>query len=90
MKFRNANELIRVGGSSKSELLEECNLKNIKTQRRLPGRKGDIAVVRGAKIVGMTTTGSAKFRHIIDGAKPKITSNTILFTCIFEFFIYLK
>lgn len=33
----------------------------------------EIEVVKKAKIMGMTTTGAAKYRHIIDGAKPKIT-----------------
>lgn len=34
----------------------------------------DIEIVKRAKIIGMTTTGAAKYRHIIDGTKPKITS----------------
>lgn len=34
----------------------------------------DLFTVRNAKIVGMTTTGAAKYRHIIDGIKPKIVS----------------
>lgn len=34
----------------------------------------DIEVVKGAKIIGMTTTGAAKFHHIIAGVKPRITS----------------
>lgn len=38
--------------------------------------KADIEIVRSAKIIGMTTTGAAKYRHIIDGIKPKITSET--------------
>ncbi|XP_031618979.1 NFX1-type zinc finger-containing protein 1 [Contarinia nasturtii] len=33
----------------------------------------DIEIVKKAKIIGMTTTGAAKYRHIIDGTKPKIT-----------------
>lgn len=37
----------------------------------------DIEIVKRAKIIGMTTTGAAKYRHIIDGAKPKITSERI-------------
>lgn len=40
----------------------------------------DVEIVKNAKIIGMTTTGAAKYRHIIDGTKPKITSkfmNTI-------------
>ncbi|KAJ6634627.1 NFX1-type zinc finger-containing protein 1, partial [Pseudolycoriella hygida] len=32
----------------------------------------DIEIVKKAKIIGMTTTGAAKYRHIIDGTKPKI------------------
>lgn len=38
----------------------------------------DIEVVQKAKIIGMTTTGAAKYRHIITGAKPRITSKRIL------------
>lgn len=34
----------------------------------------DVEIVKNAKIIGMTTTGAAKYRHIIDGTKPKITS----------------
>lgn len=34
----------------------------------------DIEIVKKAKIIGMTTTGAAKYRHIIDGVKPKIIS----------------
>lgn len=34
----------------------------------------DIEIVKKAKIIGMTTTGAAKYRHIIDGTKPRITS----------------
>lgn len=38
----------------------------------------DVEIVKRAKIIGMTTTGAAKYRHIIDGTKPKITSKWIL------------
>lgn len=34
----------------------------------------DIDIAKKAKIIGMTTTGAAKNRHIIDGTRPKITS----------------
>lgn len=37
-------------------------------------RQEDIEIVQRAKIIGMTTTGAAKYRHIIDGTKPTITS----------------
>lgn len=37
-------------------------------------KQEDIEIVKSAKIIGMTTTGAAKYRHIIDGTKPKITS----------------
>lgn len=37
-------------------------------------KKEDIDIVRKAKIIGMTTTGAAKYHYIIEGAKPKITS----------------
>lgn len=36
----------------------------------------DIEIIKGVKIIGMTTTGAAKYRHIIDGTKPTITSTT--------------
>lgn len=38
-------------------------------------KQEDIEIVKKAKIIGMTTTGAAKYRHIIDGTKPTITSN---------------
>lgn len=75
MEFCNANELIRVGGGSKSEILEKCNLFKVKYR----GKGGDIAAVRRAKIVGMTTTGAAIHRHIIEGMRPKITSTCVQF-----------
>lgn len=34
----------------------------------------DIEIVKKAKIIGMTTTGAAKYRHIINGTNPTITS----------------
>lgn len=37
-------------------------------------KQEDIEIVKTAKIIGMTTTGAAKYRHIIDGTKPAITS----------------
>lgn len=39
----------------------------------------DVEAVRDAKIIGMTTTGAAKYRHIIAAVKPKITSKCISF-----------
>lgn len=42
----------------------------------------DIEIVKSAKIIGMTTTGAAKYRHIIDSTKPKITSNFLLLSSI--------
>lgn len=39
----------------------------------------DVAVAEKAKIIGMTTTGAAKYRHIIAGIKPKITSKKMHF-----------
>lgn len=70
LKFCNTNELIRIGGGSKSDILEQCNLSNV----RLRSKGGDIAVLRRAKIIGMTTNGAAIHRHIIDEMRPKITS----------------
>lgn len=37
-------------------------------------KEQDLFLVRSKKIIGMTTTGAAKYRHIIDGVKPKIVS----------------
>lgn len=37
----------------------------------------DIEIVKTAKIIGMTTTGAAKYRHIIDGSKPKIVGKRL-------------
>lgn len=45
----------------------------------------DIEVVRKAKIIGMTTTGAAKFHHIIAGVKPRITSEYDISRLFFEF-----
>lgn len=41
-------------------------------------KQEDIEIVKKAKIIGMTTTGAAKYRHIIDGTKPKITSKKFI------------
>lgn len=70
LEFCAENELIRVGGASKSEILERYNLNAIKPYKRLQAAKR-------AKIIGMTTTGAAKFRYIIDGVRPRITSKDI-------------
>lgn len=47
----------------------------------------DIEIAKKAKIIGITTTGAAKNRHIIVGTKPKITSNNahILFIHMYFF-----
>lgn len=74
LEFCDANELIRIGGGSKSEILEQCNLSNVRSRVRIRGKDGDIAVLKRAKIIGMTTNGAAIHRHIIDGVRPKITS----------------
>lgn len=37
----------------------------------------DIEIVQKAKIIGMTTTGAAKYHHIVTGAKPRITSRRL-------------
>lgn len=34
----------------------------------------DLFIVRNRRIIGMTTTGAAKYRHIIDGVQPRIIS----------------
>lgn len=39
----------------------------------------EIEIVKKAKIIGMTTTGAAKYRYIIDGIKPQITSMKLFF-----------
>lgn len=45
---------------------------------RLDGlrKQEDCEIMRTAKIIGMTTTGAAKYRHIIAGTKPKITGKS--------------
>ena len=43
-------------------------------------KQEDIEIVKKAKIIGMTTTGAAKYRHIIDGTKPTITSKAWNYT----------
>lgn len=68
MEFCAENELIRFGGGSKSEILEKCN---VARSKRLQASKC-------AKIIGMTTTGAAKFRTIIDEVRPRIASNIFL------------
>lgn len=37
----------------------------------------DLYIVRNKKIIGMTTTGAAKYRHIIDGVQPRIISKPL-------------
>lgn len=49
-------------------------------------KEEDIEIVKKAKIIGMTTTGAAKYRHIIDGTKPTITSKETFF--LFKFTNY--
>lgn len=39
----------------------------------------DLEIVRGHSIIGMTTTGAAKYHHIIDGIKPRIISMLMYF-----------
>lgn len=39
----------------------------------------DIKIAKRVKIIGMTTTGAAKCRHIIDAIKPKITGSYYFF-----------
>lgn len=75
------DELIRIGGGSKNDILEKYNLSYVRSKMRLRGKAGDIAAVKRAKVVGMTTSGAAKFRHIIDEVGPKITGN-VLVKCV--------
>lgn len=55
-------EIARIGGRSKSKLLKryqhQKGISTIKLQRM--------------KVIGMTTSGAAKYRNIVDGIKPKI------------------
>lgn len=37
----------------------------------------DLEIVQGHSIIGMTTTGAAKYHHIIDGIKPRIISKFV-------------
>lgn len=38
------------------------------------GHQMDIELIRGFDVIGMTTTGAAKYHHLIDGIKPHIVS----------------
>ncbi len=40
----------------------------------------DLEIVQGHSIIGMTTTGAAKYHHIIDGIKPRIISKFAIYT----------
>lgn len=44
----------------------------------------DIEIVQGHSIIGMTTTGAAKYHHIIDGIKPRIISKMLLNVYVFS------
>lgn len=57
-------QIVRIGGRSKNEILKKCIVDP-------SGGKCPSAVL-SAKIIGMTTTGAAKYRHIIDRVNPKI------------------
>lgn len=39
-------------------------------------RQEDLEIIESKKVIGMTTTGAAKYRHIIEGAQPQIISKT--------------
>lgn len=71
------------------KLAEEINMNRDNYRyacRRFNGirKQEDIEVVGQAKIIGMTTTGAAKFHHIIAGVKPKITSERNLLVYEYE------
>lgn len=42
----------------------------------------DLEIVQGHSIIGMTTTGAAKYHHIIDGIKPRIISKLTVLLAI--------
>lgn len=49
-------------------------------------RQEDLHIVSEAKVIGMTTTGAAKYRHLVEGTRPAISSKvpqSILFTYSF-------
>lgn len=48
----------------------------------------EVEITKGTKIIGMTTTGAAKNRHIIDSLKPKITSKINNFVFLPSKFTY--
>lgn len=50
----------------------KCNAEKLEEDKLC--HQEDIAIAKRAKIVGMTTTGAAKNRHLIDATQPKITS----------------
>lgn len=77
LKFCNAHDVLRVSTNSTSVgVLAKCNLSSIKSKLKLEGEAGDMATGKCAKIIGMTTTAAAKYRHIIDASQPKITSKS--------------
>lgn len=43
----------------------------------------DVDAIRGKRIIGMTTTGAAKYRHVIDGLEPQIISESKYFFLFF-------
>lgn len=82
LKFCSSDELIRIGGNSKSEILDQCNLSNLRSQVRIRGKAVDIALLKRAKIIGMTCNGAAIHRHLIDEMRPKITSTYVKYSFI--------
>lgn len=41
----------------------------------------DVEAIRGKRIIGMTTTGAAKYRHVIDALEPQIISKCFNLYC---------
>lgn len=74
LRFCDPKELIRVGGGSESELLKECNLTRAKKNVKTRGKEKEIQAARQAKVIGMTSTGAAKYQYLINEIKAKITS----------------
>lgn len=64
---------IRKGKHSQREIFQAWKQYALKKQKLQNIRKRhDIFVANHARIIGMTTTGTAKHRHILEGTQPEI------------------
>ena len=63
--------IVRIGGQSKCDELEPYELNALKGQLKKKGIDGN-QICREADVIGMTTTGAAKRRILLEDVKPKI------------------